>query len=168
MSKVNISATVDEDVEAFLSQDHVNASGLINDLVRRYMDGGDEKGAMLRLREEQLKSELEALSQQQEAKRKELDRLTDSREKAESGPDIADKLDDVLSQMEDGTHYWPNNDKVRSLATEARTDAADIIHRLKKRAVDQQRDIYHTQFKRADHARGETPRPIGEVFDVDE
>lgn len=169
MSKDRVSATVDKDVAAYLSQDHINTSGLINGLVKQYMDGGDGEAAILRLREEQLKSELEALSQQKEAKRKELDRLTESRQEVESGPDIGHQLDEMLTQMErERTHYWQSNGEIRSLATEAGTDAADIMDRLKEQAVEQDRGIYHTQFKRADRARGEQPRPISEVFDADE
>lgn len=165
MSKDHISATVDEDVSAYLSQDHINTSGLINDLVKQYMDGGDEQAAILRLREEQLRSEIEALSQQQEAKEQELDRLTESRQAVESGPDASESMDDILEHMEqDGVHYWADNEAIRKIATEVGTDAEDIIHRLKHRAADQGRDIYHTQFERADLVRGERKKPVTEVY----
>lgn len=166
MPKVNISATVDEEVEAFLSQEHVNASGLINDLVRRYMHGGDEKGAMLRLREEQLRSEIEALSQQLGTKEQELDRITESREQAESGPDMSDELDDVLDTMEqDGAHVYVGSQTARDLAGEYGLSNDDVVGELKARAASQERDILDTQFERADMVRGQSGKPIGEVYD---
>lgn len=165
MSKDRVSATVDEDVAAYLSQDHINTSGLINDLVKQYMDGGDGQAAILRLREEQIKSELEALTQQKESKQKELERLTESRKDVESGTDLSDEYDAILDDMEaDGVHVWPNSQPVGQLVSEHDGGPEDIVEELKQRAAEQDRDILHTQFRRADMVRGTKGRNIGEVL----
>lgn len=166
MSKENISATVDEDVARFLGQDHVNASGLINKLVKEYKDGDDTDGAVLRLREEQLKSELESLNDQRESKRKELERIRQSREEAESGPDISEEADELFDDMETrGVHVWPDAEIVQDLAMEHSMGPDEVMTQLKERAAEQNRDILHTQFQRADMVRGTKGRNIGEVLD---
>jgi chromosome segregation ATPase len=168
MSKKNISATVDEDVERFLSQEHINTSGLINDLVSQYMQGGTEQAAMLRLREEQLRSELEALKQQRESKRKELERLTQSREEIESGPDIGDELNKILDDLEQrGTHVWPEAQPIQDLAGEHSLQPGDVLERLKHRAAEQGRDITTHQFHRADLPPDAPDMPVTEVYDGD-
>lgn len=131
--------------------------------IQRRIEEKENRVSMIRREKNERDRELEREQNELEALRSKLDAVE------QQGGQIESELDEILDQMEtEGTHYYPNNGDVTSLATEAGTDAADIIHRLKKRAVEQERDIYHTQFKRADHARGETPRPIGEVFDGDE
>lgn len=75
MGKERISATVDEDVGAFVSQDHINTSGLINDLLREYMNAGGDKDAISQFRIQQLEEEAEDLSERAERKREKAEKL---------------------------------------------------------------------------------------------
>ena len=77
MSKERISASVDPEVAAFLSREDVNASGLINKLVREHMNGGVSEDYLRKLREEQVQSEIESLTTRVEKKRDELQRIRD-------------------------------------------------------------------------------------------
>ena len=72
MSKERISASVEPSVAEYLSQDHVNASGLINDLVKRHMAGGLDKDQLREFRRQQIESEIESLRSQLETKQSEL------------------------------------------------------------------------------------------------
>jgi len=60
MSKKRTSLSLDPEVADYLQQDRVNASGLVNNLVKQYMEGADQK-AMQELRKRQLREEYESL-----------------------------------------------------------------------------------------------------------
>lgn len=77
MTKDVISASVDEDVSDYVSQDHINTSGLVNRLLRMHMEGDDVDTAIRQLRREQVKAELESLETQRKQKKAELARLTE-------------------------------------------------------------------------------------------
>jgi septal ring factor EnvC (AmiA/AmiB activator) len=89
MSKERISASVDPEVEEYLSQDGVNASGLINRLVKNHASAGDREKAMLQLREDQLESEIESMRAQ--LKQKE-DELSDIRQRIDEMQPEADRV----------------------------------------------------------------------------
>jgi len=165
MSKQNISASVDEDVAGYLSQEHINASGLINDLVKQYMDGGSEQAAILRLREEQLRSEIEALSQQEEAKRQELNRLADSRKEAEQSPSYREDLLELLRTIEeDDTHIWPAHNTIKELAKQENKPAGEVIDDAREIAAEERLSLLTTQFVRAGNAKYIDKEPITEAY----
>lgn len=60
MPKERLSVTVDPDVATYLEQPHINASGLVNDLLKNHIGGGGEQLASLQLRKRQLESEIDA------------------------------------------------------------------------------------------------------------
>lgn len=92
--KERISASVDREVADYLGQDHVNASGLINQLVSRYMNGGGE-GEMLReLRMQQLEDEYKDAASTAARKLKSLNQLREIETERESQKD-ADLLEFV-------------------------------------------------------------------------
>jgi len=80
MSKKNISATVDEDVYEYLQQGHVNCSGLVNDLVRRHMEGGSDD-LLREFREQQLLEEAEEFESRAERKRERAEKIREATEK---------------------------------------------------------------------------------------
>lgn len=59
MSRERISATVDPGVKEQLDQQDVNASGLVNKLLKQYFSTGGDSEKMLELRKEQIKSDIE-------------------------------------------------------------------------------------------------------------
>jgi chromosome segregation ATPase len=82
MSKERISASVDPEVDAYLSRETVNASGLINQLVKQQMSAGDDSKQLLQLRLEQINSEidrhesqLETLEKEREGVKKRLEKI---------------------------------------------------------------------------------------------
>ena len=96
--KERVSASVDPEVAEYLRQNQVNASGLINDLVKQHQSTGGTKAAMLELRHDQVQSEVENLHNQLQAKRKELDRIeTQLNELRERDEDILDDAADKMS-----------------------------------------------------------------------
>ena len=82
-NKENISATVDPEVAAFLDQEHINKSGLINKLLKRYMNGDSSQDRMLQLREEQLEGQLNSLQTQAESIEEQLNSIRQRRTKRE-------------------------------------------------------------------------------------
>lgn len=79
MSKDRTSISGDEEVIAYLQRDDVNASGLVNNLVKQHMNGGASEKQMLDFRIRQVRSELESLEGRAENKRAELERLEERR-----------------------------------------------------------------------------------------
>jgi len=99
MSKKNISASVDEEVEAYLSQEHVNCSGLVNKLVKQHMNAGMTDNQIREFRERQVESEIEMLESQLETKQSELETIKDAVE--ESTERETDAIDRRLKALQD-------------------------------------------------------------------
>jgi len=89
MSKERTSITVDPEVAEYLSRESVNASGLVNKLVKQYMNGGGEEDALREFRMQQVKSEYEDHAQQARRRLEEYNRLREeARRKEEQTPDV--------------------------------------------------------------------------------
>jgi len=73
MSKERRTVSLDEEVEQYLSGEGVNASQLVNKLVKTHAKSGGNKRAMLELREDQLVSEIEELHGRIQSKEDELE-----------------------------------------------------------------------------------------------
>lgn len=99
MSKERISASVEPAVAEYLSQDHVNASGLINDLVKRHMAGGIDKDQLREFRKRQIESKIESLESQLEIKESELDAVVETAEQSREQQQAA--IDRRLEALED-------------------------------------------------------------------
>jgi hypothetical protein len=72
MSKERRTVSLKPENDAYLSQDGVNASELVDSLVEQYRKGGTSESQVQQLRLRQLKSEAELHKQQLEAKRDEM------------------------------------------------------------------------------------------------
>jgi hypothetical protein len=99
MPKKNISASVDEDVETFLSQEHVNCSGLINKLVKQHMNAGMTDNQIRKFRERQVQSEIEMLESQLQTKESELKTIKDAVE--ETTERETEAIDRRLESLQD-------------------------------------------------------------------
>lgn len=77
MTKSRRTVSLDEENDQYLDADGINASSLVNRLVRSYRSAGGDETGMLRLREQQLESEVAELESRLEAKRRELDSIRD-------------------------------------------------------------------------------------------
>lgn len=77
--KVRRSITVEKEVNEMLSQERVNASGLLNDLARQHFSSGGSRELMLDLRIEQVESDIGELESRIESKKEELEHLKEEK-----------------------------------------------------------------------------------------
>jgi len=127
MSKKNISASVDEEVEAYLSQEHVNCSGLVNKLVKTHATAGGSERAMLELREQQLESELADLESRTDRKRQELERVREQlAEYRDAREDIIAEARNTLTREQ----YDPENEAVKTWAEKAEMSPEAFVDAL--------------------------------------
>lgn len=76
MSKKRTSISLDPEVKAHLDRDSVNASGLVNKLIKQHFAAGvDDDKQLVKLRLEQVVSERETLEDRLQRKRDEEERL---------------------------------------------------------------------------------------------
>lgn len=127
MSKQNISATVDEEVGDYLSQDHVNASGLINQLVQKHMNGDSEE-LLREFRRKQLLEEAEDLDSRAERKRKEAEKLAEVNEKQEKERQA--EIGEVVAEIGGDVPPDPENNAVKRHATELGVDPEELADEL--------------------------------------
>lgn len=87
MSKDTTSMSLEDDVLSYLQQDSVNASGLVEQLVRNHIAGPGGDQEILRMRKQQIESELQSLSEREHQLENELElinsRLESQEEKRE-------------------------------------------------------------------------------------
>lgn len=129
MSKERRTVTLDPDVDQYLDEEGVNASQLINHLVENHFTlGGDEIG-MLRLREQQLESDITELESRLSSKRKELEqvqyRLDEHR----------DDQDSVLLEAAETLPpdvRTPDNPAVETWAKKANLPVSEFLDRLEE------------------------------------
>lgn len=99
MTKRRRSVSLEPDVHDYLSREEVNASALVNELVRRHMDGGMEDAAVLRLRKQQVESEVDHLKARTENKVEELEKLESKLESCTNQQQ--QKLEEVRAILDD-------------------------------------------------------------------
>lgn len=83
MAKERRTISIDPDVESHLSQDGVNASELVNQLVRQHMNGGAGEEQIVEFRLQQVESEYESALSQAKRKEEELAELRSRKEDLE-------------------------------------------------------------------------------------
>jgi len=127
MSKQRLSASVDADVHEYLTKDSVNASGLINELVKNRMKSGGGQRAMLELREKQLESDVADLENRAETKRKELAQVREELSEYESETDAV--LKEAVDELE-GVDTDPSNPAIQRWADKAGVAPPEFADRL--------------------------------------
>jgi len=88
MSKDRRTVSLEPEVNEYLKTEGVNASQLINRLVKNHESSGGDKRGMLELRAEQLRSDINELEGRIDTKRSELER-------------VEGELDDLSSERDD-------------------------------------------------------------------
>lgn len=127
MSKERTSLSLDPEVAQFLQQDHVNASGLVNKLVKQYMGGGAGEDMIRQFRIEQLEGELNELQAQEEQKRKQLQQLKEvSQQKTEEQKQALEEAKDALQ----GTPKEPDNPAIKNWASDLGMSPEELIDEL--------------------------------------
>lgn len=97
MSKNVRSVSVDEEVDEYLGREGVNASELVNKLVKEYMNGGGDN-ELLEFRKQQVKSEYQQLATQTRQKLNEFNRLEEQQQRSEE--DAQSTWDDAVADLE--------------------------------------------------------------------
>jgi DNA replication protein DnaD len=127
MSKERISASVDPEVEAYLSRDTVNASGLINQLVKEQMASGGDSKQLLQLRLEQINTQIEQHKSQLESLKKERKsiktRLKNMEDKEET------KQQQTLEELE-SVPWEVDNPAIQTQADELDMTPQELISEL--------------------------------------
>jgi cell division FtsZ-interacting protein ZapD len=127
MSKERSTFSLDPEVNEFLQQDHVNASGLVNKLVKQHMNGGADEDILREFRIQQLESELNQIESQQEQKRKELEKLRqiDQNKSEEQQQQLEEARDELAETPKD-----PENPAIQNWAEKLGLTAAELIDEL--------------------------------------
>lgn len=104
MTKERTSLSLEPEVAAYLKQDQINASGLVNNLIEKQMAGGLDDGSkhLITLRLKQVRSEIESLESRVENKRAEeqhLESLLEQHEQ-EAAQDKEAMWSDALSVLD--------------------------------------------------------------------
>lgn len=137
MSKERRAVTVDSDLDNYLSN-QPNASAVVNDALRAYVESGGAETAMLELRRDQLRSELRSVESRAENIRDELDRvesrLEDVRDEKQS--EYERRLSDAAEQIrvrnldsDPGPVVDDDTERVRTMADQYDVDEADLRER---------------------------------------
>lgn len=127
MSKDRTSLSLDPEVADYLRQDHVNASGLVNNLVKKHMAGGVSQDVIREFRIQQVESELDEIEGKRERKEAELRKL---KEINEDKRDLKQsKLDEAREALKD-TPKDPENPAVENWAEEVGVSPSQLVEEL--------------------------------------
>lgn len=127
MSKERISASIDPDLAELLDQEHINKSGTVNKLLRKYFDGGADKEQILDFRIEQLSGEIEEMEQRLESKRQQLSRLQERRQGKRNEKEQT--IQEAVEMLGPGD-WTPDDRKIQYWANEAGVEETTLIDRL--------------------------------------
>lgn len=127
MGKDRRTVSLDPEVEEFLSSEGVNASQLVNKLVRNHASAGGDRVAMLELREEQLQSEVNELERRLESKTDELETVRERLSDERSGRDQA--VEDAAEELE-GVPLDTDNPAIENWSEKLDLSPGELVDRL--------------------------------------
>ena len=128
MTKTRRTVSLDDEIDEYLSSEGVNASQLVNRLVKNHASSGGDKKAMLELRAEQLRSDISELESRMENKQSELDRVEDKLEEYQSEREEAlEKAAEILTPRD----LKRRNQKVRFWADRAEMSVDDFLEAIR-------------------------------------
>lgn len=127
MAKERTSLSLDPDVAAYLQQESVNASGLVNQLVKRHMNGGEDGDAIREFRIRQLEDEAEELASREQRKREQVEKLRELKQEEQNEresemKDAIDKLENVVRN--------PDNPAIQTQARNLGMTPEELIEEL--------------------------------------
>ena len=127
MAKERRTVTLEREVDDYLAQDHVNASGLVNDLVKRHMNGDDANGAIREFRMNQLLEEANEYEMRAKRKREEVNRLQEvAKEKEATRDEEVQKVVEKLS----GVERDPENPAIKRNADKLGITPQELLDKL--------------------------------------
>jgi protein subunit release factor A len=129
MSKQRRAVTLEPEVDEYLSQEHINASGLVNDLVKRHMNGEDTEAAIREFRINQLEDEAEEYAGIAERKRERADKLREVAEekKAERDKKVSEVVNDLA---ENDVPRDPDNEAIKTSAKKLDMTPEELLDEL--------------------------------------
>ena len=127
MSKHRRTVTLDPEVDEFLDTAEVNASALVNKLVKNHHSAAGDQQAMLSLRAQQLRSDIEELESRLETKQDELERVEARLDAVEDDRDAI--LRDAAETIPRAVRT-PDNPAVQSWAEKADLTPEAFLDRL--------------------------------------
>lgn len=128
--KERVSASVDSPIASYLQQDAVNASGLINKLVKQYINGNGGADQMLQLRIDQVENELESLENRVSQKRTQLENLRSRRESEQNQKE--QQLDRAVEAL-DRSDLYAGNQTVQYWANELGMTEDEFLTTMQER-----------------------------------
>lgn len=132
MSKERTSVTVDEDVKSYLQRESVNASGLVNKLIKQHMGGGRRDEQVLKMRLQQLEDEVESLDRRLENKKEQLSRVRSEYETCrDKRQETLEKAAEILTGDTQPGDLNPDDKKVEYWANEAGLTPEQLIEELR-------------------------------------
>lgn len=113
MSKERRTVSLEPEVEAYLSRDGVNASELVNSLVKKSMNGTATEDALKELRKQQIRSEIEELQSRMQNRREELETIQEleAEQEQRQEAELQDAIDEAGPLPND-----PDNPGIKKLA----------------------------------------------------
>jgi len=129
MSKERRTVSLEEEVDEYLNSDEVNASALVNQLVKNHATSGGNKRAMLELREEQLMSEIDGIRSNLQQKQDELERVQE--QLREFQDETTEVIKEAAQELRD-TPLDENNPAIQNWAEKAELPVAEFINRLEQ------------------------------------
>lgn len=130
MSKDRRTVTLDPEVDDYLDREGVNASELVNKLVRNHMTAGGDDEAILQLRKQQIQSEIQELANRKETKKQEFEQVESKL--SELSDDRGDVFDDAVDALTP-SDLRAENHKVEWWANEANVTIDRLIQEVQDR-----------------------------------
>jgi len=130
VSKERRAVTLEPDVDEYLAQPHVNASGLVNDLVKRHMNGDDTGSAIREFRIRQLEEEAEEYENRAERKLEEAERLKAA--EAAKEEEREDKIEAAAESLPEKIRD-PENPAVETQAAKVGLEPDELLAELEER-----------------------------------
>jgi len=113
--------------DVFNQQDAVNASGLVNNLVKKQMGGESSEAAMVKLRLEQVSSKIEQTESALQNKRGEKERLEERLSEIQSTNE--ERLEEARQQLK-GVPKDPDNPAIQNWAEKLDLKPSELLEKL--------------------------------------
>lgn len=132
MSKERTTISVDSDVYEYLQQSDVNASGLIQELVREYRDNEKRQVAALKLRLKHLEREATEAEERAQRKREEAEEVRELLE--EAAVEETEKMRDVREKLSglDLSRIDAENPAIQNQADRVNMEPKALLQQLRE------------------------------------
>lgn len=131
MAKKRTSISLEEETYQYLQQDSINASQLVNKLIKQHMNCGADQQQVLEFRIQQVESQLEDFQSRAERKQNELEELRKRRE--EHREQKQNEQEQLLADAEEaleGVPKQPDNPAVENWADKLNMQPATLLEEL--------------------------------------